>query len=116
MARTGSLRDEPTIEELVAAREQTDAGNRLAFPMLAERIGGGATDHLPIEDAPVMVVDEELVGRVADKAAEFRHEAFRELRHLDKNAPRRIHVAALALVAECDEFLAVVSDHLRSES
>lgn len=34
-----SLRDEPTVDELIAARERADAGNRRAFPMLFDGLG-----------------------------------------------------------------------------
>jgi hypothetical protein len=127
MDPASSLREEPTIAELIEARERTDAGLRLAMPMFMDGLGPdpepGRTEHLPIAEAPMTVVtdegpevDEELIGRVADRAAEFRHEAFRELRHLDKRAPRRVHIRALALVAECDEFLAAVGEHFRGQS
>jgi hypothetical protein len=113
-SRRDSVRDEPTVAELIEARERADAGLRLAVPMLFDD-----TEHLSIDAVPVTKVaevDEELVGRVADRTAEFRDTAVRDLHHLDKHAPRRIYHEAQALIAQCDEFLAAVSDHLRSAS
>jgi hypothetical protein len=113
---------ETTDEELVDAPERMDGGMRLVVPMLFDGLGPdpmpGETEHLPIEDAPLekVEVDDELIGRMADSVAEFRDEQFRKLRHLDKHAPRRIHVEAMALVAKCDDFLAVVSEYFRSQS
>jgi hypothetical protein len=111
----GSLRDEPTIEELIEAREQTDAGLRLAFPQLLD-----STEHLPVEDASVTSVpaeiDDAAIGRMADKIGGIRTEAARELRHLDKHAPRRIYTEAQGTLAKCDDFLAAVADHFRGES
>jgi uncharacterized membrane protein YciS (DUF1049 family) len=121
---------ETTDAELLEAAERMDGGLRLAVPMLfddTERLSAeavaGRTEHLRIADAPLTVVgegepeiDDELIGRMADSVAEFRDEAFRELRHLDKHAPRHIHIEALALVAQCDEFLATVGDYFRGQS
>jgi hypothetical protein len=42
-----ALPAEPTINELIEARERADAGLRLAMPQLAERLGAGEPDPEP---------------------------------------------------------------------
>jgi hypothetical protein len=106
--RSDSIREEPTVGELIAAREQTDAGLRLAMPMLFDGLGVDP-DPEPI----AAEVDEELIGKVAAKVAGFRDEFASELHHLDKHAPRRLYIEAQAMVSECDDFLALVAAHFR---
>jgi hypothetical protein len=97
MDPTRTLRDEPTVAELIAAREQTDAGNR--------------SDPKP---EPIAAeIDEALIGRAGEKVARFRDEFVSELHHLDKHAPRRLYIEAQAMVSECDDFLATVAAHFR---
>lgn len=43
-----SLRDEPKIQDLIAARERADAINRLAFPDLLDGLGS----DFPVPDPP----------------------------------------------------------------
>ena len=104
--------------------EMLDNGVRLATMM--------GRELLSIADAPVTKVaemdfdglgaqpepeiDEALVGRVAAQMSEWRDEAFRQLRHLDCNAPRRIHIEALKVVVSIDDFLEAVAEHLREQS
>lgn len=107
---------ETTDADLVEAVERTDAGVRLALPHFAEVVGIGRTGRSPIAEAPVAgaeepEIDEVLIGRVAAQMSEWRDEAARELRHLDKNAPRAIYVQAFAVVAHLGDFLDAVREH-----
>lgn len=103
-----SIRTEPSIADLIEARERADAGHRLAFPMLFDD-----TEHLSIDAVPVTVVDDGVVGRAATKVALFRADAAAELKHLDKHAPRHIHVEALKVVAVLDDFIGAVGEYFR---
>jgi hypothetical protein len=102
-------------ERAMEAAESLDNGHRLARCMEWEL--------LAIADAPVTVVrdgepevDEALVGRVAARVSEDRDVLVGELHHLDKHAPRRLYIEALALVAQHDEFLDAVREHMRGRS
>jgi hypothetical protein len=103
--------------ELIEARDRMDAGLRLAVPMVFDGLGPdpetGQGEHLPIDDAPVTVVDDEVIGRAASKVAHFRADAAAELKHLDKHAPRRIQVEAAKVVAVLDDFIGAVGEYFR---
>jgi hypothetical protein len=93
-------------ERASEAAEAVDNGNRLALCM--------EWQLLAIADAPVTFVpgeepeeiDDILIGRVAARVSEDRDELARQLHHLDKQA----------LVAQHDDFLDVVREHMRGES
>jgi hypothetical protein len=107
----------PTSDaELLDAAERMDAGLRLAVPMLFEDTERLSVDAVPVTKVPGPEFDDELIGAVGDKVAAFRDEAFRELRHLDKHAPRKVHIRALMMVAEMEAFLSEVADYFRSQS
>jgi hypothetical protein len=111
---------ETTDAELVEAAERMDAGLRLVVPMLFDGLGpdpgSGPTERLSADAVPAIRIDDAVIGRAADKMAELRDEAARELRHLDKHAPRHIHVEALAVVAQFDEFLGAVRTYFMEQS
>jgi hypothetical protein len=106
--------------DLIEARDRMDAGCRLVVPMLFDGLGSdpesGQTERLSVDATPALEVDDAVIGRAADKVAAFRTDAVRELHHLDKHAPRYIHVEALALVDQCDEFLGAVRAYFREQS
>jgi hypothetical protein len=118
-AGEGHIIDGTPIAELarrrdreIEAAESRDNGVRLAMCMEWEL--------LAIADAPVTVgaegepeIDWAVVGRVAARVSEDRDELARQLHHLDKHAPRRVYIEAMALVAQHDEFLDSVRDGLR---
>ncbi len=110
---------EITDAELIEARERTDAGCRLVLPMLFDGLGpdpeADETERLTADAVPAIEIDDAVIGRAADKMAEFRAEVGRELHHLGKHAPRRIHIQAQAVVAECDEFLDSVRAHFMEQ-
>lgn len=96
---------EATEAELVEAAERADAGLRLAFPMMFDGMGA--------DPVPEPVIDDTVIGHAADTVAAFRDDAMRELHRLDKHAPRHIHVEALKVVAQCDDFLMAVASYFR---
>jgi hypothetical protein len=107
---------ETTEAELIDAVERMDAGVRLAVPQFAEAVGIGRTEHWPAPSLRLLPepeeVDEELLVAVAADVAEFRDRAFRKLRHLEKGAPRHVHIEALAIVASLDDFLMSVAEYV----
>jgi hypothetical protein len=110
LERLGALA--PTNAELSEAAEQMDAGLSKAWPELFDGLGADpepdTIERLAIEDVPVIEIDDAVIGRAADKVAEFRAEVGHELHHLGKYAPRRIHIQAQAVAAQCDDFLDLV--------
>src|SRR4029077_21048127 len=100
------------VERHIDAAESMDNGHRLAMCMEREllRIADAPGTFVPDEDPEI---DWALVGVVAAKVAEWRDEMAARLHHLDKHAPRRVYVEAMALVARHDEFLEAVREGLR---
>lgn len=93
---------EPTIDELVEARECTDAGLRLAFPQLFERAA-------PAPE-PDIEVDTETASKVGADLAEARQKLIDAGMHLDLEGNVDLHLRLNALVNDIDRFGAVLAE------
>ena len=102
------LPEEPKLEELIEARERMDAGLRLAFPQLTERIG---TRPEPDEKEPV---DHEVAAAVGAglwdaKAAVMEAAVALPLTQQD------LHLALNGLVNEIDRITGELAERWGSE-
>ena|ERR1700742_1866573 len=86
-------------KEEIDARERVDAGMRLAMPMLFDGLGPDPEPTL------TLVHDQEVIGAAADSLAAARTELARDLKHLDKNAPRHLYFERQALISLIDDQL-----------
>lgn len=96
-----------TDAELVEAREQADAGLRLAFPQLAERASSP-------EVAERQPLNPETAERVADDLATGRGELMAALKRLDldreQDGAADLHLRIGAVVNELDDISALLAE------
>jgi len=94
--------NEPTIDQLVDARERTDAGMRLALPHLFER-------PAPAPE-PVVEVDAETAQAIGVDLGEAAQKVIHAGMHLGLEEHPDLHLRLNAIVNEINDFGAVLAE------
>lgn len=107
----GAVPIEPTLEQLVEAREQVDAGLRLAFPQLHEQIAAG------VQGAPAdkKAVDHEIATEVGTKLLDARKAIMDAGVALPLDGQVDLHLAFSGLLNEIDRVTGELAQRWRSE-
>lgn len=87
-----SIRNEPTLNELIDARDRADGGIRLAMPQLAERIGLSAVT-LDEEDEIAPLVSPELGDLIVARMDDVRVHLRKTAAIADHCGDRAAHIA-----------------------
>lgn len=99
-----SMPAEPTLEELIAARERLDGGFRLAFPQLF--------DAAPLASEPPPSLDPAIAALLAKDIAPMREQMLQDMVILDANREQsgagELHLLAATVCATLDEMAAVL--------
>jgi hypothetical protein len=98
-----SLRDEPSIEELIEARDRTDAGLRLALPQLFD-------DVEPQKAEAPASIDHETAKEIGNDLLEVQGAVSRIALALPLKGHMDIHLALNGMGNEVDRLLALVSE------
>lgn len=105
MNRPDSIREEPSLAELMEARERADAGIRLAMPQLAERIGiSDPEPEVPADPGPIFAI------KVIDHLREARIEFREALMDADRMGDWALHMELAKRTADLDDFLEVLGE------